>query len=90
MPNSTILLARLEIVNQNLDKYDAIVKKARRGAMGLTLGEDKTDEWREAKIQWGKYWSELRSINQRLNKIRKAIGFQIVEGKRVTIYTYKS
>lgn len=77
-------------IDAKLDELHNIITKAGRGPMGLTLDADKTPEWREAKRMYAIYWDAYRNVNQQLNKIRKAVGYEAVNGKRVVIYQYKN
>ena len=78
--------AQLDLETSNLSN---ILNSAERGSMGLTLDSAKTDDWKAAKSSFSKKWKEYQEVNKALNKLRKAIGFEIVNGKRVTIYKYK-
>lgn len=84
------LLNKQFVIEIKLSECEAIINKAGDGAMGLTLDADKTPEWKEAKRLYAIYWNAYRRINQQLNRIRKAIGYDAVNGKRVTIYQYKT
>lgn len=86
---STELLCQQRFIESKLDGYNAIISKARKGAMGLTLEEDKTHQWKQARQQHAVYFAELRKVNQQLNKLRKCTGFEIINGKRIAIYKYK-
>lgn len=83
------LLNKQSDIQNKLSECGAIIGKARKGSMGLTLAEDKTPEWTEAKRLYAIYWEAYRSVNQQLNKIRKATGYKNINGKRVTIYQYQ-
>lgn len=78
--------ARIEFI---LDGLQAVLNAAPRGEMGLTLDEAKTPVWRQAKQQHALYFKELQTVNKALNKIRKCIGYENVNGKRTPIYKYK-
>lgn len=57
-------------------------------ANGLTLDADRTPEWHNAKKMYSIYWDAYRRVNKQLSKVRKAIGHEAINGKRVTIYQY--
>lgn len=83
------LLERQSFVEDGLRDLEAAINRmARRNACGLTLDADKTPAWKEAKRQYSIYWAAYRRINQQLSKIRKVVGYEVVDGKRVTIYQY--
>jgi hypothetical protein len=82
------LLDKQSDIEAKLSSLEPIIGKARKNAMGITLDADKTPEWREAKRLYAIYWDQYRAVNQQLNKIRKAKGFEAVNGKRVTVYQY--
>ena len=84
------LLDRQSFIESNLKEMEAIINKAKRNEYGLTLDADKTAVWQAAKKQYSVYWDAYRRINMQLNKIRKAVGFEVVNGKRVTIYQYNN
>jgi len=71
------LLDRQADLNLKLDSLHNIIDKT------------KAPEWIQAKTMYNVYFSALREINMKLNKIRKAVGYEVVNGKRVTIYQYK-
>lgn len=77
-------------IEKKLDELHTLISKAGRSPMGLTIDADKTPEWKEAKRLYAIYWGGYRNVNQKLNKIRKAVGYEAVNGKRVTIYQYKN
>lgn len=83
------LLDKQADIEGKLCECEAIIGKRGMGAMGLTLDSDKTPEWKEAKRLYAIYWDQYRAVNQELNKIRKAKGFEAANGKRITIYQYK-
>lgn len=83
------LLSQQSSIEIKLDELHAIISKAQRGPMGMTIAEAKTTEWKEAKRLHSIYWDAYRSVNTKLNKIRKAVGYEAINGKRVTIYQYK-
>jgi hypothetical protein len=83
------LIKQAEIINANLDRLHDIINKAERGAMGLTLDSSKTPEWSKAKHEYDMMFSRLRAVNSQLNKLRKCVGYEAVNGKRVAIYQYK-
>jgi hypothetical protein len=87
-PQATLLLTHQANIEAKLDQLGAIIDKARRGAMGLTLDEDKTLEWHSAKRAYNTAFNMLRDTNSKLNKLRKAYHFEAINGKRVTIYKY--
>ena len=84
------LLNQVKQIENKLDALDAIIKRARRSDMGLTLEEDKTIEWRKAKTEYGRWFIELRKCNQRLNKLRtlSRYDYDAVNGKRTPVYNY--
>lgn len=83
------LLKQAEIINANLDRLHTLINSAERGPMGLTLDSSKTPEWRKAKHEYDVQFCRLRQVNQQLNKLRKCVGYQVENGKRVAIYQYK-
>jgi hypothetical protein len=87
--NATTLLQQQAEIEDKLTNLEATLHKARTGAMGLTLEEDKTTEWRKAKAQHAVYFKMLRTINGQLNKLRKHVGYDNVNGRRVAVYQYK-
>lgn len=84
-----LLIQRQQTLESKLDVFSQILNKARRGAMGLTLDEDKTPEWKEAHKQYNIHWKYYQQVNKELSKLRKFKGYEIVDGKRVAIYQYK-
>lgn len=78
--------AELEI---KLSELEVIINKADKGPMGITLDSAKTPEWKEAKRMHSIYWDAYREVNMKLSKMRKATGYEAINGKRVTIYQYK-
>ena len=88
-PLATILLTQQAALDEKLNSLHDILNKAERGPMGMTLDSAKTPEWREAKRLYNTYFSQLRSVNQQLNRLRKCVGYEAVNGKRVAIYKYK-
>jgi hypothetical protein len=84
------LLDRQSFIESNLSEMEAIINKAKRNEYGLTLDADKTAVWQAAKKQYSVYWDAYRRINSELSKIRKAVGYESVNGKRVTIYQYNN
>ena len=84
-----ILLHEQERLENLLSKCEIELNKARRGTMGLTMEEDKTPSWHEAKRLHGIYWKEYQQVNKLLSKLRKLKGYKIENGKRVAIYEYK-
>ncbi len=84
------LLDEQVYIEKKLSECENIIKEAPKGTMGLTLDSAKTPEWKEAKGLYARYWDRYRLINQRLNKVRQAVGYEVVNGKRVTIYQYKT
>lgn len=83
------LLSQQSALEIRLNELEAIITKAQRGPMGITLDSAKTPDWHEAKRQYSIVWNAYREINARLSKRRKAVGYEAVDGKRVTIYQYK-
>lgn len=83
------LLDRQAQLEARLDELDHILQKAERGAMGLTKDEAKTPEWKAAKVEREKVWKGYQAVNQELSKLRKADGYENINGKRVTKYKYK-
>jgi len=83
------LLERQKLIEDKLDIYGAILNKAEKGAMGLTLDTAKTPEWKEAKQQHAIWFKLYRECNSALNKQRKHVGYECVNGKRVSIFKYK-
>ena len=82
------LLSQQQTIEIKLDELHETINKAERGPMGLTIDSSKTPEWREAKKQYAIYFQQFRKINQQLNKLRKCIGYENVNGRRVPIYKY--
>jgi len=87
-PQAAELLTHQANIEAKLDQLGAIIDKARRGDMGLTLDEDKTPEWLNAKRAYNTAFAMLRDTNAKLNKLRKPDHFEAINGKRVTIYKY--
>lgn len=87
-PHATELINKQAYLESILDKYSAVINKARRGAMGLTLEEDKTPEWKEAKRLYDAHWKMYQDVNKALSKLRKFKGYEIINGKRVCMYKY--
>lgn len=83
------LLTEQSVIESKLKELEGIINNAARGAMGITLDSSKTSEWKEAKTLYSIYWASLRAVNVKLSKIRKAVGYEAINGKRVTIYQYK-
>lgn len=86
---ATALLERQQIIESNLNDFHIILSKARKGNMGLTLEEDKTLEWCKAQANHILWFRELQKVNQALNKIRRCVGYENVNGKRIAVYKYK-
>lgn len=86
---ASTLLHEQERLEGLLSKYETELNKARRGPMGLTMDEDKTPIWHEAKRLHGIYWKEYQQVNKMLSKMRKLKGYKVENGKRVAIYEYK-
>lgn len=84
-----LLLDHVNLCQNKLDALDAIIKRARRGEMGLTLEEDKTMEWRKAKTEYSRWFIELQKTNKALNKLRKFSHYENVDGKCTAVYNYK-
>lgn len=84
-----MLIETQKLLESKLDAFSVILNKARRGEMGLTLDEDKTPEWKEAKNQYAIHWKQYQQVNSRLSKLRKFKGYQIIDGKRIATYQYK-
>jgi len=82
------LIERQGALEGKLNTLDALIKKAKRGAMGLTLESEKTPEWREARKAYSMYWAALRNVNMQLNKLRTCVGYENVNGRRSPIYKY--
>jgi ornithine carbamoyltransferase len=74
---ATILLEQQQLLETELDRYSAILNKARRGAMGLTIEEDKTPEWKEAKRLYSICWASYQQVNKQLTKLRKFKGYEM-------------
>lgn len=89
-PIAQLLINEQQFIDSKLDEYGAIISKARTGAMGLTLDEDKTPEWREAKRLYSIWWAKYQTVNKSLSKLRKPSDYIIINGKRVIIYKYKA
>ena len=83
------LLDRQSFVEDGLKQFEAIIQLAERNANGLTLDSAKTPEWKEAKRQYSIYWAAYQRINSQLAKIRKCVGYENVNGRRVPLYQYK-
>lgn len=83
------LLNTRSLIETKLTECEAILGKARKGDMGLTLAEDKTPEWNKAKNDHAVWFEKYRQVNSLLSKIRKADGYVAVAGKRVCVYKYK-
>lgn len=88
-PAAQNLIKQAEIINTNLDRLHDIINSADRGAMGLTLDSAKTPEWSKVKHEYDVQFCRLHSVNQQLNKLRKCVGYEALNGKRVAIYEYK-
>lgn len=86
---ATLLLNQQAELEAKLENVYAVIAKARRGEMGLTLDEDKTPEWRKAKSDHAFYFSQLRMVNSKLNKERIFLRYDVKDGKRVSVYKYK-
>lgn len=83
------LLAEQSDLETKLNELEAIINKAERGLLGLTAEGAKTAEWKEAQRLYSIYWNAYRNVNMKLSKMRKAIGYEARDGKRITIYQYK-
>lgn len=83
------LLSRLSEIEAARSEQEAILRKTPKGLNGITPDSAKTDEWRQALALHAKYFKEIRDINSSLNKIRKHIGFENINGRRVPVYKYK-
>lgn len=83
------LINKQQALQSELDEYELIINKARRGNMGLTLEEDKTPEWRWAKKMHFLTWAKYQQVNKELAKLRKFKRYELVDGKRVAVYIYK-
>ena len=83
------LLDRQSFVEDGLRQFEAVINKAEKSTSGLTLDSAKTPEWRDAKRQYAIWFNAYRRINGQLAKIRKCVGYENVNGKRVAIYQYK-
>lgn len=80
-----------EIIDQNLDKWDTVLKSFPRGPMGLTPDHIKASpEWKEARRQYDYWFSQLRAYNKAFLKTHKHVGYEIVEGKRIALYQPRS
>jgi hypothetical protein len=84
-----VLIVRQLLIESELSKMETILTNAERGPMGLVAEHAKTIEWRAAKSAHASLWNDYRQINMLLAKMRKAIGYKAVNGKRVAIYQYK-
>jgi hypothetical protein len=88
-PEAQQLLSHQSAIEVKLSELEAIINKAERGPMGMTIDAAKTPEWKEAKHMHSIYWAAYREVNAKLSKIRKAVGYEAINGKRVTVYQYK-
>ena len=84
-----LLLNQVKQIENKLNALDAIIKRARRSNNGLTLEEDKTIEWRKAKVEYGKWFIELQKSNKALRHLRKFSHYANVDGKCTAVYNYK-
>lgn len=76
-----------ELIDNSLDKWDAVLKAFPRGPMGLTPDEVKaTAQWKEARRQYDYWFSQLRTYNKTFLKTHKHVGYEIVNGKRISLY----
>jgi hypothetical protein len=78
-----------EIIDEMLEEAEKVIHSARRGPMGLTLEEDKTPQWKEAKRQFAYWFKELQKYNKQFLKTHKHTGYMNVNGKRVATYQPK-
>lgn len=87
-PFAQSLLDEQSILEGKLSQMEGVINKAPRQSNGLTLDADRTPEWRNAKKMYSIYWDAYRRVNKQLSKVRKAIGYEAINGKRVAIYQY--
>ncbi len=83
------LLNQVKQIENKLNALDAIIKRARRSEMGLTLESDKTDEWRKARVEYGRWFIELQKANKALRHLRKLSHYVNIDGKCTAVYNYK-
>lgn len=90
MPTATELLQREQQIKVHLDRLHDVLNSFPRDEMGLTPDEVKrSSEWKKAKADWNYWFNAERENNKQLNKIRKHIGFEVKDGKRISIYQYE-
>lgn len=85
----TELLKLQAQIEAHLTAQEAIIGKARKGTMGLTLEEDKTPEYKQAVKQHATLWANYRKVNGAISKQRKHVWYELQNGKWVSIYKYK-